>query len=305
MRAPRTQQKPASPGHKAGQTWVKKAPRVRKQSTNPPPPLTSLLPWHPVCPPPQTNSPKSYPSLKGIWVTQKIMFSWGKQHSNKNSHVFKILLNSSSKESTSVTLPHVQRKIQRTYEYTHPSGHLKWICLLSAKLLSTHTCMPLDAICIFSDQESKIQEPLPSVFYNLKSCKIAQSWTKGKDNSNEGLMENSAPTILFIIGQIQSFPMFPDYWKGGRKEERKEKKRVSASERPWAHHQHHLLMNWPEVSNFTTYSSVSWSVQQQLTVLRTKWIALGIRWMVAILSQVNGSQHTWGPCIFHHYKSWS
>ena len=56
-------------------------------------------------------------------------------------------------------------------------------------------------------------------------------------------MENRAPTILFIIGQIQSFPMFPDYWKGGRKEERKEKKRVSASERPWAHHQHHLLMN--------------------------------------------------------------
>lgn len=36
-------------------------------------------------------------------------------------------------------------------------------------------------------------------------------------------MENRVPMILFIIGQIQSFPMFPDYWKGGRKEERKEK----------------------------------------------------------------------------------
>lgn len=94
MRAPSTQQKQASPGHKAGQTWVKKVPRMRKQSTNPPPPLTSLLPWHPVCPPPQTNSPKSYPSLKGIWGTRKIMFSWEKQHSNKNAHVFKILLNS-------------------------------------------------------------------------------------------------------------------------------------------------------------------------------------------------------------------
>ena len=60
---------------------------------------------------------------------------------------------------------------------------LWWMCLLSAKLLSIHTCMPPDTICIFSDQESKIQEPLSSVFYNLKSCKIAQSWTKGKDKS--------------------------------------------------------------------------------------------------------------------------
>ena len=58
-------------------------------------------------------------------------------------------------------------------------------------------------------------------------------------------------------------------------------------------------MNWPEVSNFTTYSSVSWSVQQQLTALWTKWIALGIRWMVAILSQINGSQHTWWRRQWH------
>lgn len=63
--------------------WKKSTKDEKTDSTNPLPLLTSLPPRDPVCPPAQTNSPESYPSLKGIWVTWKIIFSWEKQHSNR------------------------------------------------------------------------------------------------------------------------------------------------------------------------------------------------------------------------------
>lgn len=90
MRAPWHPAETSTSWTQRGQRQVKKSIEDEKtESTKPLPLLTSLLPWDPVCPSPQTDSPKSYPSLKGIWVTWKIILSWEKQHSNKNAHMFK------------------------------------------------------------------------------------------------------------------------------------------------------------------------------------------------------------------------
>lgn len=68
---------------------------------------------------------------------------------------------------------------------------------------------------------------------------------KGKDNSNEGLMENRAPTILFIIGPEFSLFHSVPWLLEGEEGRRKRKEKGFGIRKTLAHHQHRLLMNWP------------------------------------------------------------
>lgn len=78
----------------AGHRQVKKPSGMRKQSPNMLPWLTSLLPWDVVCPLPQPNSSKSYPSSKGIWAILKVFFKGKSITQIQHEHVSKTLVNS-------------------------------------------------------------------------------------------------------------------------------------------------------------------------------------------------------------------